>query len=82
LPKKARLAPKYAYSPTQILSARMDPILLSIIQNYNRNPTENGDGLDAEVGGFTNRIIMSKKEDISFYLRMIVNRLDGEFHLL
>jgi hypothetical protein len=60
----------------------MDPILQSIIQKYNRSPAENSDGLDAEVGSFTNRIIMSKKEDISFYLRMIANRLDGEFHLL
>jgi hypothetical protein len=60
----------------------MDPILLSIIQKYSQNPAANTDGLDSEVGSFTNKIIMSKREDISFYLRMIANRLDNEFNLL
>jgi hypothetical protein len=60
----------------------MDPILASIIEKYKSAPTPNQDGLDEEVGDFTNRIIMSKDEDIRYFLRMTVTRLDDEFGLL
>jgi hypothetical protein len=60
----------------------MDPILLSLIQQYSQSPPSYTDGLDKEIGSFTNQIIMSKREDISFYLRLIANRLDNEFSLL
>jgi hypothetical protein len=60
----------------------MDPILASIIENYKLNPVPNMDGMDDEIGDFTNRIIMSKEEDIRYFLRMVVTRLDNEFGLL
>eukprot|EP00961_Rhodomonas_salina_P044311 595264-Rhodomonas_salina.3 len=60
----------------------MDPVLVSIINNYNKKPHGAKDCLDGTVGDFTNRIIMSKDDDIRYFLRMIATRLDNEFGLL
>lgn len=65
----------------------MDPILCRIIEKYYQSMPPNEDGSPPmpptdEVGDFTNRIVLCKKKDMQYYLRMVVLRLDGEFHCL
>jgi hypothetical protein len=58
----------------------MDPILVGII----RRTAGEVDAAAARdgVGEFTNRIIMSKKDNVRYYLRMLFLRLNNEFDLV
>jgi hypothetical protein len=63
----------------------MDPILNAIIRDfYEKNikqreqAMQNANMTNVE---FTNKIIMSKEDDIRYYLRLIWLRLNNEFNL-
>ncbi len=59
----------------------MDPVLMGIIRNYKNMHGETLPAVD-DIGEFTNRIIISKRDDKRYFLRMVVMRLDNEFCVL
>lgn len=65
----------------QLRVCSMDPILLNIIR---KSAEEKDYGVPSpdNIGEFTNRIIMSKRDDVRYSLRMIFLRLNNEFDLV
>ena len=63
----------------------MDPILSAIIRDfYQKNVKQREDEMqNANMTNveFTNKIIMSKEEDIKYYMRLVFLRLNNEFNL-
>lgn len=57
----------------------MDPVLLGIIR---KTAVEGNLAQDDDSCDFTNRIIMSKEQNVRYFLRMVFSRLNNEFNLI
>ncbi len=69
------------FIPNLSHSRPMDPVLVSIIKNY-KDAFGNAPPPSDDIGEFTNRIIISKKNDKRYFMRMIVLRLENQFNVL
>ena len=67
----------------RLRAAAMDPVLAGIIRSTaaDLNDPAGPASSARDLADFTNRIIMSKRDNVRYYLRMIYVRLNSEFDL-
>jgi len=63
----------------------LDPILFKIIEKYRQECIDKDPETiipTNDIGEFTNRIVLCKKQDLRYYFRLVVDRLNREFPVL